>query len=405
MKSKSLRHGFTTGACAAASAKGSVLMLRDQQLLREVDILLPRGEMARFPLHGQQFTANSASCFVIKDAGDDPDITNGAEIHATVTLQTSSHPIPAGRNTYQVMIAGGPGIGRVTKPGLAVPVGEWAINPVPRRMIAEVVNEVLSLNCPLFTGHCSPFVPHVTISIPNGEELARKTLNGRLGIVGGLSILGTTGIVNPVSSRAWTDTIDASIDVAQACHCTTLVLSTGRTSERAAQRFFSQAAGSDGDAPHGAAAETPPAPFPVLPASAGGPSAPLQEEAYIMMGDHVGHALRACLRKDVRTVIIAAQFAKLLKIACGHEQTHVSASKLDLQTLADWLTASPDLARLASRAAHANTAREVFESAAGDPHLVSLVRDRAAAFADRIAPGLRVQVFLAGYGGEMVYFR
>ena len=124
-----------------------------------------------------------------------------------------------------------------------------------------------------------------------------------------------------------------------------------------------------------------------------------------MMGDHVGHTLRACESKGVRNVVLAAQFAKLLKIACGHEQTHVSSSRLDLRTLADWLKGSPRFSRLASIASRSGTAREVFESADGDPEFVSLVRDRAVAFASAIAPGLRVQVFLAGYGGEMVYFR
>ena len=395
MKQKSLRHGYTTGACAAAAARGAVLMLRDQHLLDEVDIILPRGETARFRLHGQIFTRNSADCFVVKDAGDDPDVTHGAEIHAQALLAEAS-------GDGAVIIRGGPGVGRVTKPGLAVPVGEWAINPVPRRMITMAVNEVLSIHCPLFTGHCAPVLPQVTISIPNGQELAKKTLNARLGIVGGLSILGTTGIVKPISSKAWTDTIDASIDVALACGGSTLVLSTGRTSELAAQRLLSRV---EGSAMSRAPTEKPPVFCTFCPLPAEGPPAPLPDEAYIMMGDHVGHTLRACERKGVQGVILAAQFAKLLKIACGHEQIHVSSSTLDLRTLADWLKSSPRVSHLASFASRSTTAREVFESSGKDPELAALVCDRAAAFADRIAPGLRVQVFLAGYGGEMIYFR
>jgi cobalt-precorrin-5B (C1)-methyltransferase len=386
MNRKNLRHGYTTGACAAAAARGAVLMLRDQHLHDEVDIILPRGETVRFRLHGQLFTQNSAVCFVVKDAGDDPDVTHGAEIHAQAMLAEAS-------GDGAVIIRGGAGVGRVTKPGLAVPVGEWAINPVPRRMITTAVNEVLSLHCPLFAGHCAPVVPHVTISITNGEELAKKTLNARLGIIGGLSILGTTGIVRPISSQAWTDTIDASIDVALACGCSTLVLSTGRTSERAAQRFFSRV---EGSAMSRAPTETPPVPCAFC---------PLPDEAYIMMGDHVGHTLRACESKGVRNVVLAAQFAKLLKIACNHEQTHVSSSTLDLRTLADWLKGSPRVSHLASLASRSATAREVFESSGKDPDLAALVCHRAAVFAARLAPGLRVQVFLAGYGGEMIYFR
>jgi cobalt-precorrin-5B (C1)-methyltransferase len=370
-------------------------MLRDQHLHDEVDIILPRGETARFRLHGQVFTQNFAACFVVKDAGDDPDVTHGAEIHAQALLAEAS-------GDGAVIIRGGPGVGRITKPGLAIQVGEWAINPVPRRMITTAVNEVLSLHCPLFAGHCAPVVPHVTISITNGEELAKKTLNARLGIIGGLSILGTTGIVRPISSQAWTDTIDASIDVALACSCSTLVLSTGRTSELAAQRFLSRV---EGSAMSRAPTETPPVPCAFCPLPAEGPPAPLPDEAYIMMGDHVGHTLRACESKGVRNVVLAAQFAKLLKIACGHEQTHVSSSTLDLRTLAEWLKGSPRVSHLASLASRSTTAREVFESSGKDPELAALVCDRAAAFADRIAPGLRVQVFLAGYGGEMIYFR
>lgn len=379
---KSLRHGYTTGACAAAAARGAALMLRDQASVGEVDIVLPRGETVRFRLHGQEFDRDAASCFVVKDAGDDPDVTNGAEIHARVSLRE-------GDPGSSVIIEGGPGVGRVTKPGLAVPVGEWAINPVPRRMITEAVQEVFrtSLLVPRSSNlapRSSLLVPHVLISIPNGEELAKKTLNARLGIVGGLSILGTTGIVKPVSAQAWTDTIDTAIDVALACGSPFLVLSTGRTSELAAQRCFSKPDGTS-------------SPSPIA-------HRPLPEEAYIMMGDHAGHALRACSRKGVKEIVLAAQFAKLLKIACGHEQTHVSSSQLDLRTLAEWLAASPRTSRLAPRALHCNTARELFEASGDDPELISLVCGRAVRFAAELADGCRVKVFLAGYGGEMLYF-
>lgn len=286
-----------------------------------------------------------------------------------------------GRGEGEIIIEGGPGVGRVTKPGLAVAVGEWAINPVPRRMITEAVQEVFTHHSSLITPYASP---HVVISIPNGEELAKKTLNARLGIVGGLSILGTTGIVKPISAQAWTDTIDAAIDVALACGAPALVLSTGRTSELAAQR-------------HLAPPDCTSSPLPIA-------HCPLPEESYIMMGDHAGHALRSCGRKGVKHVVLAGQFAKLLKIACGHEQTHVSSSQLDLRTLAEWLAASPGTSRLAPRCLNSNTARELFEAAGGDPALVSLVCGRAARFAAELAPGCRVKVFLAGYGGEMLYF-
>jgi cobalt-precorrin-5B (C1)-methyltransferase len=214
------------------------------------------------------------------------------------------------------------------------------------------------------------------LSIPNGEDLARKTLNARLGIIGGLSILGTTGIVRPISAQAWTDTIDAAIDVALACGCETVVLSTGRTSEMVAQKKLGLGTGDRGQ------------------------EKPLPEEAFVMMGDHVGHALRACARKGVKRVILAGQFAKLLKIACGHEQTHVNSSDLDLATLADW----PEFKTLNSTLKTAVTARGVLESSGNDPDLISLICDRARQFADSLAPGVELKVLLAGYGGEVLYF-
>lgn len=347
---KLLRHGYTTGACAAAAAKGAALLLRDRQSSVTVTITLPNGEGAEFRLHQQDLGANAATCSVIKDAGDDPDITNGAEIVATVEL------VPGGEG---VAIAGGTGVGRITKPGLAVPVGEWAINPVPRQMIEAAVRCV-------FPG---PSPVRVTITIPDGAELAKKTLNARLGIIGGLSILGTTGIVRPISAQAWTDTIDSAIDVALACGSRTVVLSTGRTSEMIAQKRL-----------------------------------PLPDEAFVMMGDHVGHALASCARKGVPEVVLACQFAKLLKIACGHGQTHVASSELDLKVLASWFRGEALAAHLSPLVHGANTARQLLDESGNDPELIRLVVCRVRDFARQLAPDVAVKVLLAGYGGEVLYF-
>jgi cobalt-precorrin-5B (C1)-methyltransferase len=378
---KKLRHGFTTGACAAAAAKGAALLLAGQRWVERVEIALPAGFAASFELHGQQFSADSAACFVVKDAGDDPDVTDGVEVHAVVRVTPPSPPLTKGGcpRGGGVTIEGGPGIGKVTKPGLAVSVGEWAINPVPRRMISEAVLEVFALHPSPSVAEASAgrrLTPHVTISIPDGEERAQRTLNARLGILGGLSILGTTGIVRPISHQAWTDTLDAAINVALACGCQTLVLSTGRTSELVAQKTMQASA------------------------EAGAPP----EEAFIMMGDHVGYALRACAGKGVKSVILAGQFAKLLKIACGHEQTHVSSSDLDLRTLADWLVLDPQTASLSPLALRANTARQVLIESGADSQLLRLICDRAKAFAEGLAAGVAVKVLLAGYSGEVLYF-
>jgi cobalt-precorrin-5B (C1)-methyltransferase len=357
MTGKKLRYGYTTGACAAAAVKGASQMLRDQVLIDAVELNLPNGETARFQLQGCALHENTASCYVVKDAGDDPDITNGAEIHATAQVDFFTR--------HRTIIKGGTGIGKVTKPGLAVAVGEWAINPVPRRMIQEVVKEV-------FAVRCVPATLTFTISIPNGEELAKKTLNERLGIIGGLSILGTTGIVKPISTKAWTDTVDASIDVALACGSRTVVLSTGRSSELAAQR---QCATKN----------------------------ELGEEAFVMMGDHFGYSIKSCARKGVQRVIVAGQFAKLVKIACGHLQTHVSSSELDLATVAGWLKETPKTAHLERLAREANTARHLLEASGYDMALIELVCDKVAQACSACAPGLPIRVFLAGYQGETLY--
>jgi len=274
---------------------------------------------------------------------------------------------------HRIVIEGGTGIGRITKPGLAVAPGGWAINPVPRRMITEAVKEVLAMRC-------MPATLTVTVSIPNGVELAKKTLNERLGIIGGLSILGTTGIVRPISAQAWTDTIDTAIDVALACGSRTVVLSTGRTSEMVAQKAGTGDRGS-------------------------GTGEKLPEEAFVMMGDHVGHALRACVRKGVEQVVIAGQFAKLLKIACGHEQTHVNSSELDLKMLAEWFVDTNPRSPVPGYCSQANTARHVLEASGNDPALVELVCEKVRTFAAGITTGQEIKVLLAGYNGEVLYFR
>ena len=352
---KKLRSGFTTGACAAAAAKGAALMLVHQISVREVTIELPTGDFATFSLSGQNVTSEQATCFVIKDAGDDPDVTNGVEVHATLRrVQDVNNGRLAG-----LTIEGGKGIGRVTKPGLAVPPGQWAINPVPRQMIEAAVHKVIS----------SKHKVHVTISIPDGEERARKTLNARLGIIGGLSILGTTGIVRPISAKAWTDTLDAALDVAKACGCETVVLSTGRTSELAAQRWLDKT---------------------------------LPEEAYIMMGDHIAYALRACQARGFQLPVITCQFAKLLKTSCGHENTHAAASELDLAQLLEWGKTGLSESACATIAS-ANTAREIAIASNFDPGLLELVFRHARIAVRNHAPEIYPRFLVADYSGNCIF--
>jgi cobalt-precorrin-5B (C1)-methyltransferase len=333
-------------------------MLRDQRPVAAVDLLLPAGITATFALRGQRFDQQAATCCVVKDAGDDPDVTNGCEVWATVRFGEGDSPLQNQELSPTVVITGGVGIGRVTKPGLAVPVGEWAINPVPRRMITAAVQEV-------FSSLAARFSPRVTISIPDGEERARRTLNARLGILGGLSILGTTGVVTPISHQAWTDTIDTALGVALAAGCTRVVASTGRSSEAVAERQIA-----------------------------------LPEEAFILMGDHVGHLAAACARRGVRELVIAAQFAKLVKIACGHPQTHAAVADLDLATLADLARSSGLDAALIERLEWAHTARELYLELGPRHPLVALVAARAIDRLEKWAPGVCCGVLLAGYAGE-----
>lgn len=381
-----LKTGFTTGACAAAAAKGAALMLTHQITVREVTIILPTGGAATFQLSGQNCQTDTASCFVIKDAGDDPDVTNGAEVHATVMRVPEASPDCC---AARIIIEGGKGIGRVTKPGLAIPPGEWAINPVPRLMIEEAVGSALSSLNP------QPSTFKIIISIPDGEERAKKTLNTRLGIIGGLSILGTTGIVRPISAKAWTDTIDAALDVAKACGCGTVVLSTGRTSELAAQRWLESS------------------PPPALPFQGGSFSIPLDkgvlrgvsvpEEAYIMMGDHVAYALQDCQIRGFNKPIIACQFAKLLKIACGHENTHAAASELDLARLLEWAQDSNLPQSILESISNANTAREIAITCSFDPAMLELVFQHARQAVKKHSPAVSPQFLVADYNGNCIF--
>jgi cobalt-precorrin-5B (C1)-methyltransferase len=219
---------------------------------------------------------------------------------------------------------------------------------------------------------------HIIISIPDGEELAKKTLNTRLGIIGGLSILGTTGIVRPISAKAWTDTLDAALDVAKACGCDTVVLSTGRTSEMAAQRHL-------------------------IPPPLTGGDIFLHEEAFIMMGDHIAYALRACQLRGFKHPIIACQFAKLLKIACGHENTHAAASELDLAQLLTWgqegSLPKPVLEVISS----ANTAREIAIACSFDPVLLELVFRHARYSAGLHASEIHPHFIVADYSGNCIF--
>ncbi|MCL5256271.1 MAG: cobalt-precorrin-5B (C(1))-methyltransferase, partial [Chloroflexi bacterium] len=289
---------------------------------------------------------------VIKDAGDGPDVTNGAEICATVRW----------REEPGFGITGGRGVGIVTKPGIGVALGEPAINPVPREMIRNCILEIV--------GERAGNGLHVEISVPRGEEIARKTLNARLGIVGGISILGTTGIVVPYSTEAYKASVSQSLDVARAAGCEEVVLTTGRRTERYAQREVN-----------------------------------LPEEAFIQTGDFMGHALRECATRGIRKANIWAMIGKLAKIASGNFQTHVSNSQVDPHLLATISRRCGADAYVASEVQKANTARHALEimSAAGITGawdaLCQLAADRCHAYVDG---ALAVTCLMVDFDGSIL---
>ncbi|MBN2239899.1 MAG: cobalt-precorrin-5B (C(1))-methyltransferase [Dehalococcoidales bacterium] len=276
---KTLRYGYTTGACAAAAAGAAANALKEQKEMRGIEIILPEEKRVRFKVDSCSFDSEQAECSVIKDAGDDPDSTNGAEIKASVTRQKEQG----------ITIMGGEGVGIVTKPGLEIPVGEPAINPVPREMIKKAVEQAFP-NQGL----------KVTISVPEGEELAKKTLNSRIGIIGGISIIGTTGIVVPYSIDAYQASISQAVSIAVACGCKTIVLTTGRRSEKYAQEVFA-----------------------------------FSEESYIQSGDFIGYSLSECAKHPVERVIIWGMTGKISKLAHGDMYTNISDSKIEFEFLMD----------------------------------------------------------------------
>ena len=279
-----LRRGWTTGACATAATKAALLRLWGGAWPETVSITLPKGETPVFELAYMDVGDGYAEAGIIKDAGDDPDVTHGALIRARVE-----------RSTGGVTFHAGVGVGMVTKAGLPIPVGEPAINPVPRALMDEVVAELASE-----FGH-SPDIA-ITITVPNGAELAQKTWNPRLGIKGGLSILGTTGVVRPFSCAAWIASIHRGVDVARAGNTIHVAGCTGATSERIVQGLYD-----------------------------------LPDHAMLDMGDFAGGLLKYLRQHPVPRLTIGGGIGKLAKLAQGAMDLHSGRSQVDFDVLADWM--------------------------------------------------------------------
>ncbi len=353
-KKRKLRSGYTTGACAAAAAKAATEALFSGVCPRQVEIPFPDGSRVTFAVSRCQTRHEEAEATIIKDAGDDPDVTNGAEIVAVVGTM-------CGCGSEPVEIRAGKGVGKVTKPGLALEVGQDAINPVPRKMIKEAVSEVLDQQD-------KDLDVIVFISVPNGEALAEKTLNKRLGIIGGLSILGTTGIVRPVSAEAWTATIAASMSVAREAGLTEVVISTGRTSEAAVQKKL-----------------------------------PLPEEAYAMMGDYLEFSLKEATRQGFKKIHLAAMWAKVLKGAMQVPQTHVRHGALEVDEAITFLGTLGLEDEVLASLRGSNTAREIYVRLLemGRTDMINKVCLAAKAYAEKVS-SLPVTVSLVDGQGRLV---
>ena len=299
--SKTLRRGWTTGSCATAAASAAWAGLLTGDFPDPVTIALPGGGVAAFALAETGREQDTAWAGVVKDAGDDPDVTHGALVRVLVSRGASGGGI---------VFRAGPGVGTVTRPGLPVPPGEPAINPMPRQMIRDALGAVDAV---------------VTIGIDDGERIARQTLNARLGIVGGLSILGTTGVVVPYSCAAWIHTIHRGIDVARAGDFPHVAGATGSNSE-AAVRDWHQ----------------------------------LPDPALIDMGDFVGGMLKYLRTHPVPRVTIAGGVAKITKLAQGRLDLHSRRGMVDLPALA----ALAGGGELGAQVIAANTTAEAFGHAA-----------------------------------------
>ena len=308
VRPKALRTGWTTGTCASAAAKAAATALRDQEPQQTVDVALPSGRRVSFAVESCTYDPARATAVVVKDAGDDPDVTHGAHLTATVRWRTEPG----------ILLEGGEGVGVVTKPGLGIDVGEPAITATPRAMIIQAVAEVVD---PAARGIL------VVISVPGGEKMARKTTNARLGILGGISILGTTGIVRPFSTASWRASVEQAVSVMAAQGQRTVVLCTGGRTEKGAMALL-----------------------PGLP-----------EVCFVEVGDFTGAALRRALAAGLHGVIFVGMAGKLAKLAAGVLMTHYTRSKVDLGLLGDVTLAAGGSAALAAEVSAANTGRHAYE--------------------------------------------
>ena len=350
VKGDKLRTGWTTGTCAAAAAKAALRVLVSGEPQTRVDVKLPKKGAERrveFEVERCELGDSWAEAVVVKDAGDDPDVTDGAHLTARVSW----------REKPGLQLDSGAGVGVVTKPGLGLPVGGPAINAVPRRMISYSVEEVLDPN---------ERGVRVVISVPGGEKMAEKTTNARLGIVGGISILGTTGIVRPFSTAAWAASVVQAVNVMGAQGHKTFVLSTGGLTEKAAMRLLPD----------------------------------LEEVNFVEVGDFTGQAIKRAVENNLERCFFVGMVGKISKLAAGVMMTHWTRSKVDNDLLAEITTkagGSPELIREIRNANTARHAYELWQSAKLDRAADLLCRQAAENLAEYAEGKLEVHVILVDF--------
>ncbi len=307
-----LKTGYTTGTSATAATKAALLALISGKAVDNIFVSLPKGGTAKLKIAWTKVEGNgsSSTSAVIKNAGDDPDVTHGAEICSTVSFTDQ---------VGKIVVDGGIGVGRVTKPGLGLEIGKAAINQTPTKMIEQAVREVAAKKL-------NDSGINVVVSVPKGEELAKKTDNPRLGIIGGISILGTTGIVLPYSTASFAASIRQSLDVAIAMGINTVVLTTGGRSEDFAKELFAKL---------------------------------LPDNSFVQIGDFAGYAIKQCANKKIRKAVIAGFIGKLTKMAMGIKQTHVRGSHVDMEFMTKVAAECNSSLKVIEEIKRANTARHV----------------------------------------------
>jgi len=352
---KDLKGGYTTGACAAAAARAAVRYLVNQENFSQIEIQLPNRDYATFDLaclHGEQ----QVIAGVIKDAGDDPDCTHGIEIQCIARRVKDEG----------ITLTGGKGVAVVTLPGLELPVGEAAINPIPRKNILEMAAlEWVSLPDSELKGL------ELEIVVPRGEEVAKQTISERLGLIGGISILGTRGTVKPYSTSAFAASVRQSVQIASANGGRHLVLTTGSRSEKAAMVLLPQ----------------------------------LSAMAFIQAGDFIGVGLRASKRYQIEKVTLIAMIGKMAKLVSGRMMTHVSGHAIDFSHLAQLAREDQLQPELCEQIAKANTGRHVLELVGIDQHpayLERLCREAQCHASRYVADALEVEVRLINFDGQLL---